>query len=139
MRGFSQSQCNSRPESSGSSSGYGLAEDVNEWHAQMLGDGSDVNRYDTPRWPPTRVQNAADGYDEVRSMHTNDPGSPCSSDSSLVLSANGSRCSSNRSSFAPDYDVPKPRPVTPEKLREKKVMVSTMELTLFYLPSIREA
>lgn len=127
MRGFSHSLCNSRPESSGSSSGYGITEDANELPTQILKNGFDTNRYDTPRWPPTRVQSTPDNYDVLRPIHTNDPVSPCSSESSLVLSANGSRCSSNRSSFAPDYDVPRPRPVTPDKLKENKMTVSDNE------------
>ena len=130
MRGF-HVPCSSRPESSGSSSSYGLTEDGNELHPSALGDSTEVNRYDTPRWPPTRIQNSLDNYDVPRPVHTIDPVSPCSSDSSLVLSANGSRCSSNRSSFAPDYDVPRPRPVTPEKLQENKLMVTLSFLLLF--------
>lgn len=125
VRGCARLQCQSRPESSGSSSGYGITEDVIDFHStqRLAADVSEANRYDIPRWPPTRIQNAMDSYDVPRPMHAIEPVSPCSSDSSLMLSANDSRCSSNRSSFAPDYDVPRPRPVTPEKLLESKLMV----------------
>lgn len=130
VRGFSTPLCDSRPESSGSgSSGYGISGESHDLHSHSVSTGYEGSRYDTPKWPPVRVHNNSESYDVPRPINSTGTVSPSSSVSSLALSATDSMPSSNRSSIAPDYDVPRStRPVTLlqlqlQKLQENETMV----------------
>lgn len=130
-RGFSNSHCDSRPESCGSgSSGYGVSGELQDSHLRTVSTNIEGNRYDTPKWPPVRITNGTESYDIPRPLHSTGTISPSSSISSLALSASDSVPSSNRSSITPDYDVPRStRPVTIlqqqlQKFQENENMVN---------------
>lgn len=89
-----------------------------------------MNRYDTPKLPPVRIRDNSESYDVPRPINSTGTLSPSSSISSLANSVTDSMSSSNRSSIAPDYDIPRPRPVSSlhlhlQKLQENQAMVST--------------
>ncbi|XKL63815.1 hypothetical protein PGB90_006179 [Kerria lacca] len=106
----------SRPESSGSSSGYGVSGDV--------ADNFEQSRYDIPKWPPIRISTNAESYDVPRPINPIGTLSPSSSVSSFSITDS---TGSNRSSIAPDCEMPKSRPLSflhlqLQKLQENEIM-----------------
>lgn len=132
----SHNNSSSRPESSGSS-GYGCVESYEHPSKVHSVDATTAGRYDTPRWPPQRCRNNSDSYDVPRPVTNSSIGSisPSSSISSLATSATDSVSSSNRSSIAPDYDVPRPsRPVPFVQLHLQKLEEGRTEVTELVQP-----
>lgn len=119
VRSLDGSRCDSGPESSSGSSGYEVSGDSHDSYAN----NSDSNRYDVPKWPPIRIANNADSYDVPRPINSVDTLSPSSSVSSLAYTNSDSMSGSNRSSIAPDYDVPRSRPLSFDRQQENRILV----------------
>ena len=88
--------------------------------------------YDVPKWPPVRIANQADSYDVPRPINSVGTLSPTSSVSSLAYTNSDSMSGSNRSSIAPDYDVPKCRPPCLDRQQENKLLVRVAHSPRFY-------